>query len=221
MSWISESLQMRRRLRPLLFYTRDYLNWELGRTPSPPHFVKRRLVKRYRQQYGLRVFCETGTYLGEMVRGVRTEFREIHSIELDAKLFSAAQAMFRRDANVHLYQGDSGELLGRVAAGIFEPCLFWLDAHFSGGITAKQDTETPIEREIQAIQAHWVSGSVILIDDARCFTGTGDYPAYAKVKALLEKVDGDLEVTVEHDIICARKPRASKAAMNSKRVEAS
>jgi len=194
---------MRRRLRPLLVYTRDYVNWKLGRTVNPPHFVKRNLVQRYRREYGLTVFCETGTYLAEMVRGLRKKFRELHSIELDSKLFGAAQSMFSRDANIHLYQGDSGELLAQVAAGICEPCLFWLDAHFSGGITARKDTETPIEREIQAVQAHWVPGSVILIDDARCFTGMGDYPAYGKIEALLKTVDRNFEVVVEHDVICA------------------
>lgn len=204
---MSESLQIRRRLRPLLSYTRDFVSWELGRTPNPPHYLKRRMVLRYRRKYGLEVFCETGTYLGEMVRGVRKEFREIHSIELDEKLFRLAQSQFRRYPHVCLHQGDSGELLGQVTAGISEPCLFWLDAHYSGGITAKQNVETPIEGEIHAIKAHFVPGSVILIDDARCFTGEGDYPANATVAALLKTVDLDFEVRVEQDVICAHNPR--------------
>jgi hypothetical protein len=207
MSRMSESLQIRRRLRPLLSYTRDFVSWELGRTQNPPHYLKRKMVLSYRRKYSLAVFCETGTYLGEMVRGVRKEFREIHSIELDAKLFRLAQSQFRRYPHVRLHQGDSGELLGQVTAGISDPCLFWLDAHYSGGITAKQGVETPIEREIQAIRTHYVRGSVILIDDARCFTGEGDYPAYATVAALLKTVDANFEVGIEQDAICAHNPR--------------
>lgn len=207
MSRITESLQIRRRLRPLLSYTRDFVSWELGRTPNPPHYLKRKIVLRYRREYGLSVFCETGTYLGEMVRGVRKEFLEIHSIELDPKLFRLAQSQFRRYPHVRLHKGDSGELLGQVAAAISDPCLFWLDAHYSGGITAKQGAETPIEREIQAIRTYYTPGSVILIDDARCFTGERDYPTYATVAALLKKVDANFEVGVERDVICAHNPR--------------
>lgn len=207
---MTESFEIRRRLRPLLSYTRDFVLWELGRTANPPHFLKQKKVISYGRQYGLAVFCETGTYLGEMVRGVRKEFREIHSIELDPKLFRLAQSQFRRYAHVRLHQGDSGELLGQVTAGITDPCLFWLDAHYSGGITAKQGTDTPIEREIRAIRAHYVPGSVILIDDARCFTGKGDYPAYAKVAPLLKTVDANFEVGVEHDVICGHNPRFAR-----------
>src|ERR1700730_7994361 len=104
-------IEIRRWIRPFLFYTRDCVSWELGLTAIPPQYLKRKLVLSYGRKYSLQVFCETGTYLGEMVRGVQKQFREIHSIELDPKLFRRAQFDFRRHAHIRLYQGNSGELL--------------------------------------------------------------------------------------------------------------
>jgi hypothetical protein len=68
-----------------------------------------------------------------------------------------------------------------------EPTLFWLDGHWSGGITAKGEKETPIVAECEAVLSHPVRGHVILIDDARCFTGENDYPTVAEMRALCER----------------------------------
>lgn len=41
---------------------------------------------------------------------------------------------------------------------------------------------TPISNEISHILQHRVPGHVILIDDARCFTGLDDYPTLDQLR---------------------------------------
>ena len=91
-------------------------------------------------------------------------------------------------SNVDIIQGDSGKVFPAILPQIEEPCLFWLDGHYSAGITAKGQLETPIIEELQAIFNHpEKTNHVILIDDARCFTGENDYPELSELKELVAK----------------------------------
>ena len=84
---------------------------------------------------------------------------------------------------------------------IREPCLFWLDAHYSEGITVKSDLNTPILEELKHIFAHTIRGHVILIDDARCFTGREDYPTGEELKLFVAKKRPGWIFEVKDDII--------------------
>ena len=53
--------------------------------------------------------------------------------------------------NVELLHGDSGTELGNVMNKINQPALFWLDGHYSAGVTAKGDKDTPIYEELVCI----------------------------------------------------------------------
>ncbi len=156
-----------------------YRNWiKAGKPVPPPHLVKQDAVKEFARKFKTRVFVESGTYMGDMIYAVRDIFDAIYSIELDEELYQTARKRFTKQRNVVILQGDSGEVLGEILATIKQPCLFWLDGHYSGGITAKGSLETPIQKELLSISRHSLRRShVILIDDARCFTGEGDYPS--------------------------------------------
>jgi hypothetical protein len=45
---------------------------------------------------------------------------------------------------ITVLQGDSGNVITRVMQEVFQPVLFWLDAHYSGGITARGELDSPI-----------------------------------------------------------------------------
>lgn len=179
-------LAARRLLRgtPLLgvYQQYKYRSWLKQGRPLPsqglPRLAKEATVKQYARQFGLRVFIETGTYLGDMVQAVCGIFDQIYSIELSEELYSYAKRKFARTDNVAILHGDSGEILGQLLKTIDQPCLFWLDGHYSSGLpSAKGSTETPISAELTHISQHvLVQQHVILIDDARLFTGAGDYP---------------------------------------------
>ena len=166
-----------------------------GRPLPPPPAVKQRIVREYAKRFRLGTLVETGTYLGEMVQASHSVFSQIHSVELDTALFERAQEKFAGARGVHLWQGDSAAVLPQILAQINTPCLFWLDGHYSAGLTARGPRDTPVLEELQAIFAHPVAGHVVLIDDARCFTGEGDYPAEDALRAriLRERPDWILE----------------------------
>jgi hypothetical protein len=177
-------------------------SWEKdGRRAPPPHVVKETVVREYAQQFNTRILIETGTYLGDMVYAMRKAFAKIISFELDEELSRQARQKFAHNKHIQIVQGDSGELLGGHLQTIHEPCLFWLDGHFSGGITAQATLNTPIKNELEAILSHPVPGHVILIDDARCFTGEDDYPTTEELEEVVRRLKPDWEVSVKDDII--------------------
>lgn len=162
--------------------------WEVkGKPIPPPHLVKQQTVREYARRFSLKTLIETGTYLGEMVEASRDTFSAIYSIELDAALHEAAQKQFATHRHISILRGDSGGVLTELLRRINGPCLFWLDGHYSGGITAKGACATPIRQEIEAIQRHLHPGHVILIDDAHCFTGQNDYPTMPELESLIRR----------------------------------
>ena len=76
--------------------------------------------------------------------------------------------------------------------------LFWLDAHYSGGETAHAALQTPIVKEIDIVLKDNPK-NIILIDDARCFDGTNDYPTLDTIKNYVSVVGKTMEV--KDDII--------------------
>jgi hypothetical protein len=163
--------------------------------PAPPE-VKQLTVRRVAHAHGCRVFVETGTFQGDMLVANHNHFKRLISIELSPDLWDRATSRLSGIHNVTLLQGDSAELLPRVVADIHEPTLFWLDAHYSEGITARGRSDTPIEEELRAILGASLPGHVVLIDDARCF-GRGDYPSIDSVRRLI----APRELTVVDDVI--------------------
>jgi hypothetical protein len=179
-----------------------------GSSGPPPHPVKQGVVRTYARRFGLRTLVETGTYFGQMVDAVRPEFDRVHTVEVDEALFAAAQRRFARVPSVTLHRGDSAEVLPRVLEELTGPALFWLDGHFSGGVTSKGAKDTPIVEEVTAILKHAERRHVILVDDARCFGADRDYPSLEDFRALVHGLRPELHVEVEHDIIRITPPPA-------------
>ena len=187
-------------------YNKTYQKWECEGKPLPtPHAVKQMTVRQYAVQHKAEVFIETGTYLGEMVNSIKYNFKEIYSIELSSELYEKTKRKFSRYKNIKIFNGDSAKVLSEILEHLYEPCLFWLDAHYSEGITVKGDKETPILDELERIFSHPVDGHVILIDDARFFTGNNDYPSLQEVKRLITTRYPDYIFSVKDDIIRAHK----------------
>ena len=166
--------------------------------PAP---VKRMIIKSYLKGYRLKHFVETGTFMGDTLAYIAKDpsIRAL-SIELDNDLYSRAVHRFERWRNVSLLRGDSGSLISDVVRGLSEPTLFWLDGHYSGGSTARGDSETPLSYELEIILRSGIEGHVILIDDVRCFDGTHDYP---RLESLLTTIraDGRYDIEVSADIL--------------------
>ena len=133
-------------------HKRDYSKWVSSGMPiPPPHSVKQMTVKAYARIHGITVLIETGTYLGEMVSAMKHVFDCVYSIELGDELYQKAKKKFSRDLQVSILHGDSTKVLPGILEQIKIPCLFWLDGHYSAGVTARGEKETPILEELKNI----------------------------------------------------------------------
>jgi len=183
------------------------LAWTIkGKSIPPPHPAKVRIVKEFQRRFNLHCFIETGTYMGDMVYAIKNSFKKIYSIELSHDLYYKAKKRFSNFPHISLIHGDSGKELPKILDLISEPTLFWLDGHYSAGITARGDLETPILSELLAICHHSIKNHVILIDDARCFNGEKDYPFLDELFQMLKKINSDYRIKVRNDIIQAYLP---------------
>jgi len=181
---------------------KDLRNWKKsGRPVPPPHLVKQRIVKEYARRFSMHTLIETGTYFGDMVYSTKDTFSRIFSIELDKALYERAKKRFSKFHHISIIQGDSSEMLPDILANITQPCLFWLDAHYSGGVTAKGKLETPSLLELHHILDHPIAEHVILIDDARCFVGKNDYPTIEDLRDFILKRRPGWVFYVKDDII--------------------
>lgn len=184
-------------------FERDYAEWEKKGSVLPlPRFGKYRELMEYVKKFQPKIFIETGTYTGHMVYVMLDHFQEIFSIELDITMAEKAKKRFSGYRHIHIYQGESDNILPSILKELKEPCMFWLDAHYSGGATARGDLETPVMQELQCILAHPnINEHVILIDDARCFTGKNDYPALETLRHYILDIHPDWNFEVKKDII--------------------
>jgi len=176
--------------------------WIRSGKPLPgPHLYKRKVVKYYAKKFLTEIFIETGTYQGDMIHAVKKKFKQIYSIELDENLYKKTKKRFAMNYHISIIQGDSTVQLKKILSNINKPCLFWLDAHYSGEGTTRGSFETPIVKEIDLILTHSKLDHVILIDDARLFTGKNDYPSITKIKKLISDHHKDKVFVIMDDII--------------------
>jgi hypothetical protein len=176
--------------------------WRRAGRPIPATpLVKQAIVKEYQHRFKPRVFVETGTFAGEMIDAVLWRFDRIYSIELDDRWYARAVDRFRGRPHVTLLHGDSSTRLAEILAGLREPALFWLDAHYSGPATARGPLDSPIVKELEAIAAHPVQGHVVLIDDMRDFNGSGGYPEAGALVAELRRNHRADVVEIRDDVL--------------------
>lgn len=172
-----------------------------GKKPPTPQPIKQLIVKQYASKYSIKNFIETGTYLGSMVDASRDIFDKIYTIELDKILYKRAKKKFAKLKHISVFLGDSSLVLPTILKKIENPVLFWLDAHYSGGITTKGNLITPITEEVNSILRHKVKNHIILIDDASLFIGKNNYPIVKKLKGDIIKKYPQAIFKVENNII--------------------
>lgn len=186
-------------------FKKQLSEWKKAGKPIPvPHIVKQVTIKEYQKKFRIKILVETGTYLGDMVQAQLKNFKKIISIELGKDLFLEAKTKFKKNKNVKILHGNSGSLLPEIIKELKEPAIFWLDGHYSEGITAKGDKESPILEELKAIFTSSVD-HIILIDDARSFNGTGDYPTIEELSEFISAKNRGFNIKIQDDIILCHK----------------
>lgn len=171
-----------------------------GEPLPPPHAVKQNVILKHKRKFQIEVLVETGTFHGDTIYAQRHNFKRIYSIELDPVLHAAAKVRFKEFGHIQLLQGDSGVIIPELARTIHQPCLFWLDGHYSGGETARGSLETPILNELHGILSTGQS-HIVLIDDARLFIGQNDYPTIDALRNFVFRLRTSYDVSVKWDVI--------------------
>jgi hypothetical protein len=171
-----------------------------------PQRVKWAVLERYGA--GCDVWVETGTFVGDTTRFLADRSARVISIEPSPDLARAAAARFADDPHVTILEGLSEtelpKVLGTLQGGSIS---FWLDGHFSEGITHQGPTDTPIREELAAVAEHVDSFArvVVLVDDVRCFDPSDpSFSHYPDRSWLVSWADQHhLNWNIEHDIFVA------------------
>ncbi len=188
-------------------WIKRYIIWKWkksGQPLPPPYTVKRSEIKKISHEFGCKTFVETGTFLGATTSDLVDSFSELYTIELSTKLYDRAKKKFAKQNKVNVLQGDSGKVLFDVVPKLNSTTMFWLDGHYSGGVTAKGETDCPIFNELDAIFQLKRIDFVIMIDDARCFSDPleHDYPPIEVLENYInENSPIKMSLSVDLDII--------------------
>src|SRR6266852_4231166 len=184
-----------------------YRDWGDRKFAAPsPHFIKQKVLLRN----GLRdaTWVESGTFMGDTTSVLSRVAKMVYSIEPEPALFSKAEQKFRNTSNVKIIKGLSDDVFPKLLPTISGNVCFWLDGHYSAGITFKGPKDTPILDELAAVGRHiaQMNKIVVLVDDVRCFDPSNpEFSAYPPVDVLVDWAkEHNLTWHIERDIFIAK-----------------
>lgn len=175
---------------------------------------KHKKIIDYCKKHNVKKYIETGAYRGKTVEAIfmakklgNIKVVDIFAIELSEQHANKLLKTYNsRYIDVHIHKGDTVKELPKVLQKITEPALFWLDAHYSGGDTAKGNTDCPALKELAIIAKHKIKDHIILIDDARAFhfKHSPDWPSLKRIYNAIKKINKNYDIFIENDIIIAQ-----------------
>jgi len=173
---------------------------------NSPQIVKQKVFIKY----GIKnaIWVETGTYLGTTTKYLSDLFPHVYSIEPELNLYTLACKRFE-GKNVTLFNDVSEKILPTLLPKLRGNVNFWLDGHYSAGVTFKGEKDCPIKEELQAIEQNFFNFDklTILIDDVRCFLPhNNSYTDYPSIDYLVDWARRmNLQWRIEHDIFIMQK----------------
>ncbi len=186
---------------------RNYNEWaNRGFAAPSPHFIKQSCL--IRNSYPKATWVETGTYLGQTTEVLSKHGVKVYSIEPEPTLFANAKKYFSKSGNVEILNGTSESIFPSLLPNIKGDVNFWLDGHYSAGITFKGAQDTPILDELKCISdnlAHF-NKVCVLIDNIRHFNPhQSEYSTYPATDVLVAWANQhNLVWHIEHDIFVAK-----------------
>lgn len=114
------------------------------------------------------IFIETGTYLGETIFPMEPYFRELYTIEINPILYHDTKNKYSGN-KIKFYLGDSSQILKDILPNIESNIVFFMDAHWSGGLTGRGNKDCPLNEELYNINKLFKHNAIIIIDDYRLF----------------------------------------------------
>ena len=193
-----------KKLRKFLVELLQIQRWRArGYLENAPQLVKQNLFVKYGVPQAQ--WVETGTHLGETTDFLSKNYSFVYSIEPGKELYKNAMKKFLNQ-NVELFNGVSEDIMPSLLLRLKGDINFWLDGHYSAGVTFKGNKDCPVEEELIAIKNNLLNFTKvsILIDDVRCFLPTNtthsDYPSidflvdWARVNDFNWRVEQDVFV---------------------------
>ena len=136
-----------------------------------PQFVKEKILTEYNLSNS--TWIETGTLVGDTAKFLSKIGKHIITIEPSLKFYNISKKNLSKYSNVELINNSSENCLNEILSNLrdVKNICFWLDGHFSGGDTFQGSDDTPILKELDAIEQHLQSfeSVSILVDDFRLF----------------------------------------------------
>lgn len=178
------------------------LFWFLkGSVPPYPPSMKRRFLSNLGISGAL--WIETGTYLGETTKYLSRKKYDVITIEPSPSLYKFNERRFKKHPNVRVIYGTSQDKLASAISLTDANYNFWLDGHYSGGLT-HNGGDAPILIELEQIYRHVMPNRnfMIFVDDFRLTKqgtqGDSTYPARDELmgwilsKGLMWNVEKDI-----------------------------
>lgn len=169
-------------------YVADVVRLGGGQTLNLHSYMKYRVLRRLGARTGARCLIETGTFHGVTAARCARVFERVYTIELDGRLAREAVRHLQRFPNVEVLEGDATALLPRVLAKEdARDAVVFLDAHYSGGETARGPVPEPAVLELAALAPFAERICGVVIDDFRLFGVEPGFPAKAELVAAAER----------------------------------
>jgi hypothetical protein len=155
------------------------LSWIMSglKIEKTPNWRKRKVLKEILSSKMIKTFVETGTYLGLTSKVASRIVLHVYTIELSKILFTSNLKKYSNYKNISFMYGQSEHELQKVLnMDLSFPICFFLDAHFSEGLTQKSNRESALELEVKSI-LNFVRDfpTVVIIDDFVALNGTNGY----------------------------------------------
>ncbi len=164
------------------------------------------LVQNISATHKPEIFVETGTYFGDSVAEAEPMFPLCYSIEIVDELYAQAQERFKDQHNIKLLHGNSAAKIAEIDFSDCKSAFFWLDAHYSGGVTGGEG-ECPLIKEIEYISALPID-TYIFIDDARFILSPYQGERYCTLEKLFSILPKKNYNVVINDIVMSTPPSA-------------
>jgi hypothetical protein len=184
-----------------------FVSWNKNAYAAPsPNFIKQTVLLR--NAIPNSIWVETGTYLGQTTKQLSKHGSHVYSIEPEPTLHANAAHYFQSYANVEILKGLSEEIFPLLLPTLSGDINFWLDGHYSAGITHKGPQDTPIIDELAHISKNLKRFSKVrvMIDDIHCFNpDLEEYSSYPTLNVLVDWANqNNLGWHIEHDIFIAK-----------------
>jgi hypothetical protein len=182
---------------------KQYIEWAKRKFAAPsPTYVKNDVILRN----GIpgATWVETGTYKGDTSALLASHAKMVYTIEPAEQLYLDARERFRDTSNVEVINGMSEQVFPTLLGRLNGPVNFWLDGHYSTGVTFQGPKDCPLVEELDSIEKNLKNFSqvVILIDDVRYCANpeVHQFSGYPKLDVMVEWArKNGLFWHIEHD----------------------